>query len=509
MSIRLYDTMRHRKVDFEPRDEGRVSMYVCGPTVYNHIHIGNARTFLSFDVIRRYLEYVFGEEHVTFVRNITDVDDKIIDRADEEGRSPEQVAREYTDAFHEAMDRLGVRPPDIEPKATETVGDMIAMVERLVEKGYAYEVEGDVYFSVRSFSGYGKLSGRDVDEMRSGSRVRVDERKRDPLDFALWKSAKPGEPSWESPWGPGRPGWHLECSVMSTDNLGESFDIHGGGADLVFPHHENEVAQSEADTGEPFARYWLHGGMLRIDQEKMSKSLGNSLLLEDVLDRFPAPVIRLLMLQTHYRSPLDFSDDRLREAEQAYRAFVGPWTDLWDEEGRDAPVRAADETGPSDDAGLSDAEDLSELREALDSQRRRFREAMDDDFNTPRALAAVFDFLPELNRRLHAGVEWSDEHRALMGEAAETARDLLGVLGIDIVPLEGAMPEGVVDVAADLLGYEGEDVAVAAEALVAARDQARAERDWTKADTIRDRLIGLGVEVQDTPEGTELVPPRR
>jgi len=277
MSIRVYNTLSRSKEEFEPREPGKVAMYVCGPTVYNHIHIGNARTFLSFDVIRRYLE--FRGFDVTFVQNITDVDDKIINKANEEGRSAAEVAEEYTNAFLAAMDALGVKRPTVQPKATETIGEMLVMVQRLIDRGYAYEVEGDVYFSVRKFDGYGKLSGRDIDEMNSGSRVDVDERKTDPLDFALWKAAKPGEPHWASPWGEGRPGWHLECSVMSEKELGVTFDMHGGASDLIFPHHENEIAQSEAATGAQFARYWLHGGLLQVNAEKMSKSLGNFMLV--------------------------------------------------------------------------------------------------------------------------------------------------------------------------------------------------------------------------------------
>ncbi|MHB8741184.1 MAG: cysteine--tRNA ligase, partial [Coriobacteriia bacterium] len=302
MAIRVYNTLSRNKQEFVPREPGVVSMYVCGPNVYNHIHIGNARTFLTFDVIRRYL--TFRGFDVRFVQNITDVDDKIIARANEEGREPAEVATEYTRAFQEAMSALGVLRPTVQPKATETIDAMIEMTSRLIERGHAYVIDGDVYFSVRSFPGYGKLSGRNIDELESGSRVGVDERKKDPLDFALWKSAKPGEPHWSSPWGEGRPGWHLECSVMSERELGLTFDIHGGASDLIFPHHENEIAQSEAATGEPFVRYWLHGGLLQVDQEKMSKSLGNFLLLKEVLERYPAPVVRLLMLQTHYRSPL-------------------------------------------------------------------------------------------------------------------------------------------------------------------------------------------------------------
>ena len=283
--MRVYNTLTRSKEEFVPRDPGKVSMYVCGPTVYNHIHIGNARTFLSFDVIRRYLEWKGFD--VRFVQNITDVDDKIINRANEEGRPAAEVAEEYTEAFITAMRTLGVEDPTVRPMCTETIPQMIDMIERLIDRGHAYVVDGDVYFSVRSFPGYGKLSGRDIDEMHAGARVEVDDRKHDPLDFALWKSCKPGEPHWPSPWGDGRPGWHIECSVMSEQELGVTFDIHGGGADLTFPHHENELAQSEAATGQPFVRYWLHGGMLQVNAEKMSKSLGNFLLLKEVQERYP------------------------------------------------------------------------------------------------------------------------------------------------------------------------------------------------------------------------------
>ena len=316
--IKLYDTKLHKKVDFVPLEDGKVSMYVCGPTVYNYIHIGNARTFISFDVIRRYL--MWRGYDVTFVQNVTDVDDKIINKANEEGRSAAEVAAEYTDAFIEDMHAAGVLDPDIRPKATEEIPSMIELVQQLIDGGHAYEAEGDVYFAVRSYEGYGALSGRNIDEMEGGHReLRADgqgleDRKRDPLDFALWKAAKPGEPAWESPWGMGRPGWHIECSAMSRKYLGLPFDIHGGGGDLIFPHHENERAQSEAACGCTFAEHWMHTGMLRINSEKMSKSLGNFKLLRDVLQTTEPAVLRFLMLQTHYRSPLDFSDERLEEA---------------------------------------------------------------------------------------------------------------------------------------------------------------------------------------------------
>lgn len=499
MSIRVYNTLSRSKEDFEPRDAGKVSMYVCGPTVYNHIHIGNARTFLSFDVIRRYLE--FRGFDVTFVQNITDVDDKIINRANEEGRSAAQVAEEYTDAFLSAMDALGVKRPTVQPKATETIPEMIGMVERLIERGYAYPVDGDVYFSVRSFEGYGKLSGRDIDEMNSGARVDVDERKSDPLDFALWKAAKPGEPHWTSPWGEGRPGWHLECSVMSEKELGVTFDMHGGASDLIFPHHENEIAQSEAATGEPFARYWLHGGLLQVNAEKMSKSLGNFMLLREVLQSYDAPVVRLMMLQTQYRSPLEFSTDRLDEARTAYDRLVTPLRDL--EMAKRTHANTLD---------LTIEETLAvtkRLEDAIHDARHKFTEAMDDDFNTAGALAAVFGLVRELNSFIWEGpgVGPDDVHTQLLDRAAVAIRELAGVLGIELQIARREIaeyPPAVLQLAADYAGYAGADGAQAVDALRKARDVARSEKNWAVADAVRDRLNEIGFLVEDKPDGTHI-----
>lgn len=493
MTIRLYNTLSRSKELLEPRDTGKVSMYVCGPTVYNHIHIGNARTFLSFDVIRRYLAYAGYD--VAFVRNITDVDDKIINRANEEGRSAHEVATEYTKAFLDAMDALGVERPTVQPKATETIPEMIEMIETLIEKGNAYVVDGDVYFSVRSFPGYGKLSGRDIEEMNAGARVDVDERKRDPLDFALWKTAKPGEPHWPSPWGEGRPGWHIECSVMSTGELGLTFDIHGGGSDLVFPHHENEVAQAEAATGVPFASYWMHGGMLQINAEKMSKSLGNFTLLKDVLEAYSAPVIRLLMLQTHYRSPLDFSTTRLDEARSAYDRIATLVRN----------VRWARGTTPQS-GGATDVEEHS-LAAAIDQTRTKFAEDMDDDFNTAGALGAIFELAKATNTFLaenQGNLSAADLH--VLSDAEETVVDLLGVLGVrvgDPSASESAPPE-VLELAADLAGYTGRDPEAAVHALLAAREAARTERNWAAADAVRNGLAELGYQVEDTAHGARV-----
>ena len=495
MPIRVYNTLRRTKEEFTPRDVGKVAMYVCGPTVYNHIHIGNARTFLTFDVIRRYL--TFAGYDVRFVQNITDVDDKIIARAAEEGRAPAEVASEYTLAFRAAMDALGVERPTVAPKATETIPDMIAMTERLIERGHAYVADGDVYFAVRSFPEYGKLSGRNIDELEAGARVDVDERKNDPLDFALWKAAKPGEPHWPSPWGDGRPGWHLECSVMSEQELGLTFDIHGGASDLIFPHHENEIAQSEAATGEPFVRYWLHGGLLQVNAEKMSKSLGNFMLLKDVLGTYPAPVVRLLMLQTHYRSPLDFSVDRLDDASRSYERLVTPLRNLeWAKRNRAASTLSEATTTA-----------LDALERASGVARTAFAEAMDDDFNTAGALAALFDLVRVMNTFLEShGIGDSARYVARLDEAGATLRELLGVLGVTVADSGQAdeYPVDVLALARDLAGYSGSDTRAAVEALLAARSAARTERNWAAADAVRDGLARLGFTIEDTPSGARV-----
>ncbi len=491
MPIRLYDTMARAKRDFVPREPGKVAMYVCGPTVYNHIHIGNARTFLSFDVIRRYLEDQGYE--VTFIQNITDVDDKIINQANAEGTTAADIASTYTEAFLDAMAGLGVQKPTKQPRATEEIGPMVSMVRRLIERGHAYEADGDVYFSVRSFPGYGKLSHRDIDELRSGARVEVDDRKRDPLDFALWKAAKPGEPKWDSPWGEGRPGWHLECSVMSETELGLPFDIHGGATDLIFPHHENELAQSEAATGGTFVNYWVHGGLLQINQEKMSKSLGNFLLLRDVLEAFPAPVVRLLMLQTHYRSPLDFSDERLVEAAASYERLS-------------TAVKNADWLSCAGRGSGASPEARAELESAVATARARFAEEMDDDFNTAGALAAVFELARALNAFSALAAEPSDEDARALVEARDAIVGLVGVLGLALEPGEpqGQYPVEVVALAAELAGYAGTDPFAAADALLAARAEARASKDWARADAVRDGLAALGFTIEDTAQGARV-----
>ncbi|SFX10013.1 cysteine--tRNA ligase [Olsenella sp. kh2p3] len=483
--MQIYNTQTHRKQELEPIEPGKIRMYVCGPTVYDQIHIGNARTFLSFDVIRRYLMYKGYE--VTFAQNLTDVDDKIINRANEQGRTAADVAEEFSNAFIEQMHRFGILDPDIRPRATHEIKAMQEMIESLIEQGNAYVADnGDVYFSVRSDNNYGILSGRDLDQMRAGERVEVNDQKRDPFDFALWKAAKPGEPSWPSPWGDGRPGWHTECCAMIHRYLGTPIDIHGGGADLVFPHHENETAQAMCAWHEPLANLWMHTGMLRVDGEKMSKSLGNFYTLKEVLDKYPADAVRLLMLQTHYRAPLDFSFDRLEGAVGTLeRLRTCEKNLLW---------AAENGTGSEElDATLGSA--VSEARE-------EFTRQMDDDFNTAGGLAAIFSLVTSANTYL------ADAGTAVGGEAAKDAAEALaelaGVLGITLAAEEDELPAELVGLAEKYAGYQGDSAAEAADALIAARQAARKAKDWGTADGIRDAITGLGLVLEDTAAGSRL-----
>lgn len=500
--IKLYDTKLRRKVEFTPKEPGKISMYVCGPTVYNRIHIGNARTFISFDVIRRYL--MWRGFDVTFVQNVTDVDDKIIKRAAEEGRPASELSAEYTRAFIDDMHAAGVLDPDVRPRATGEIPEMIALVSELIDGGHAYEVEGDVYFSVRSYPAYGELSGRNIDEMESGHRDLVadgqglEARKKDPLDFALWKAAKPGEPSWDSPWGKGRPGWHIECSAMSRKYLGLPFDIHGGGADLVFPHHENERAQSEAACGCTFARHWMHSGMLQIanaktgEVEKMSKSLNNFLLLHEALKIVRPETLRMLMLQTHYRSPLVFGDARLSEADAALSRIENTVKNLeW------LLASATAEGEATIDAAAIDAGAMA--------AREAFVAAMDDDFNAPAALGAVFTLVGDVNA-LVAGKEPVAADVPALIAARDAIVELMGVFGIDVAAAAAAdagdaYPAEVVPLAAKLAGYAGDNAAEAVDALLAVRAEARASKDWARADAVRDGMAALGFVIKDTPQG--------
>lgn len=494
--IKLYNTQTRTKEEFKPIDQGKVRMYVCGPTVYNYIHIGNARTFISFDIIRRYL--IWRGYEVTFVQNVTDVDDKIIAEANKTGRTAAAVAEEFTNAFVSDMHDACVMDPTVRPKATEEIGEMIGLVKRLIDTGHAYEAQGDVYFDVRSFSEYGKLSHRDIDEMESGHRdLRADgvagigDRKRDPLDFAVWKAAKPGEPSWDSPWGQGRPGWHIECSAMSKKYLDLPFDIHGGGADLIFPHHENEIAQSEAAYGQGFANYWIHGGMLQINSEKMSKSLGNFLLLREVLETTKPEVLRMLMIQTHYRSPLDFSEDRLKESEAALERITSLKKRIqW------AVDNAQDVEGSMD---------VAIIEAAIEKLHDGFMASMDDDFNTAGALGALFTFIGEVNGQL-GDQTVSTAAVDVLNSAAEAMSEVLSVFGIVLDEESKAVdyPQEVCSLAEEVGAYDGDDPIVAVEALLAARAAARKDRNFALADKVRDGLTDLGFTIEDTPQGARV-----
>lgn len=458
--LSIYNTLTRSKAPFQPIEANKVRMYVCGMTVYDYCHVGHARVMVVFDSVVRYLREKGYD--VTYVRNITDIDDKIIKRAQENGEEFQALTERFIKAMHEDSDALGVLPPTHEPRATDSIADIITMVERLIERGYAYAADnGDVYYQVSRFEGYGKLSGKNPEELRAGSRVEIGEAKRDPLDFVLWKAAKPGEPSWSSPWGEGRPGWHIECSAMSSCCLGNHFDIHGGGADLQFPHHENEIAQSEGANQEPFVNVWMHNGFVRINEEKMSKSLNNFFTVREVLNRYDGEVIRYFILNSHYRSPLNYSDQNLDNAQQAltrlYTALRGLELD-----GVELPI-------------------------AANPYRSQFTASMDDDFNSPEALATLFELAREINR--------------LRSEDLATAQSL----GAELKSLGAILGMLQTDPDRFLQGETGsDDAAFAAEidALIAARKAAREARDWAEADRIRDELTAKGVVLEDGAQGT-------
>ena len=478
MTLRVYNTLSGTKEEFKPLVPGKVSMYVCGVTVYDHCHIGHARANVVFDMIYRYLRHAGYD--VTYVRNYTDVDDKIINRANQEGVPYNVISERFIAEFDRDMAALGLDLPSHQPKATEHITEMIAVISRLVDKGYAYAADGDVYFCVEKFDPYLKLSKRNLDEMQAGARIEVGEKKRHPMDFALWKGSKPGEPFWESPWGEGRPGWHIECSAMSMKYLGETFDIHGGGKDLVFPHHENEIAQSEAANGKPFANYWVHNGFVNINSEKMSKSLGNFFTIKEVLDKYDAEVLRFFLLSAHYRSPVDFSDQNLREAEagleRIYAALAG--------------IDEAAAKGAENAEGEAD----EELAGKTATIAERFREAMDDDFNTAQALGFVFDLVRSANRVLAEGRGGS---RGLLADAGSRIREVGGVLGL-FTSEPNAFAERLKNRKAAELPIAAEEV----ERLIAERLAARAARDFRRADEIRDNLAAQGIMLLDSPQGT-------
>ena len=479
--IKLYDTRLRQKVDFEPVEPGKVAMYVCGPTVYNRIHIGNARTFISFDMIRRYLAWRGFD--VTFVQNVTDVDDKIIKRANDEGVSSTEIAETYIAAYHEDMDRLGVMRADIEPKATEHIQEMLNLTERLIEDGKAYATpSGDVYFRVRSFPGYGKLSGRTPDELRSGARVTPGDEKEDPLDFALWKSAKPGEPYWESPWGRGRPGWHIECSAMSEKYIPLPLDIHGGGLDLIFPHHENEIAQTEAALGKPLANIWMHNGFVQVDSEKMSKSLGNFKTIRDILETYLPETLRYFLAGKHYRSPIDFSLDTMDESERSQKRVY--------ECLRETDKALAREKWKP---GAAPAE----LTQELEEQDKAFMEALEDDVNTAAALGHLFNMVRIAGRVLEdKKLRASEGGRDLLARFREATTRWDALLG-----LFNQEPETFLASLREIRARRrGLDMNKVVE-LLRERQEARAAKDFARSDAVRDELAALGVEVRDTPEG--------
>lgn len=455
MALSIYNTLSKQKAPLQPLEDNHVRMYVCGMTVYDFCHIGHARVMVAFDVVARWLRH--SGYRLTYIRNITDIDDKIIKRANENGESFQALTGRMIDAMHEDERRLAVLPPDQEPRASEHIAGMHAMIQTLIDKGYAYAPgNGDVYYRVGKFEGYGKLSRRRIEDLKIGARIEVDEAKEDPLDFVLWKGVKPGEPSWASPWGDGRPGWHIECSVMSTCCLGDTFDIHGGGPDLVFPHHENEIAQSEAATGKPYAMAWMHAGAVRVDGEKMSKSLGNFFTIREVLEKYHPEVVRYLLVSSHYRSAINYSEDNLKESKAALERFYNALKGL--------PEVAA--------AG---GEEFV----------ARFAAAMDDDFNTPEACAVLFDMAREVNRLKDSDIQAAAALAARLRELA----GLLGVLQLDAEAFLQAGAAGKVD-------------AAEVEALIQARLQARAEKNWGESDRIRDQLTAMGVVLEDGKGGT-------
>ncbi len=471
MSLRVYNTLSKKKEDFTPIRIGKVGMYVCGPTVYDSCHIGHARSVVVFDVIARYLRS--QKYDITYVRNFTDVDDKIINRANEISVDPKEVAEKYIKEFNEDMDSLNVLRPDMEPKATEHIDHIIRVIEILMEKGLAYQVDGDVYYLVEKFKDYGKLSGRRLDEMEAGARVDVDERKFNPFDFALWKSAKPGEPFWESPWGKGRPGWHIECSAMSKEHLGESFDIHGGGKDLIFPHHENEIAQSEGAFGQRYVKYWIHNGFVNIDHEKMSKSLGNFTIIRDVLKLYHPEALRLFLLSNHYRSPVDFTDKSMDEASSGLDkiyAFL---------------KRMDDRIGGKEDG----QQNLSDLW-------KRFCKAMDDDFNTAQGIGIVFDAIRSTNRILDEKIDDKDDKAALCSLRADMKKigNILGILTEN--------PQKHFDrKKTSAIESHSIDTTII-EQKIKERKDARKAKDFEKADKIRKELEDMNIILEDGPEGT-------
>ena len=464
--MQVYNTLTNRKEEFVPIEPGKVKMYVCGPTVYNFFHIGNARPFVVFDTLRRYFKYRGYE--VKFVQNFTDVDDKIINRAKEEGITAPEVSEKYIKEYFNDAEALGVLKADVHPKVSEHIPEIIDFVQTLIDKGYAYEADGDVYYSTRKFADYGKLSGQNIDDLESGARIAIGEVKEDPLDFALWKARKEeSEIAWESPWGMGRPGWHIECSTMAKKHLGDTIDIHGGGQDLTFPHHENEIAQSEACNGVPFAHYWMHNGYINVDGKKMSKSLNNFFTVRDIREQYSGDVIRFFLLSGHYRSPINFSDSLMEQSKQGYERIATAIETL-------EFLKA----NGSDEAMADEAAKIA----SLDQYRDKFIEAMDDDLNTADGIAAIFELVSEINLDVKDGAS-----KSFAEEALKRIKELTDVLGLFGGKDE---EEGL-----------GDDI----QALIEERQAARKEKNWARADEIRDRLAAMGITLKDTPQGVQVI----
>ncbi len=461
MPLRVYNTLTRDKSEFETIEKNKVRMYVCGPTVYDSAHVGHAMSALVFDIVRRYLMHLGYDVH--YVMNYTDVDDKIIARANALGEDPHELAEKYINEFKKNLADLNILPATENPRATNEIPQIIDMVTRLLENDSAYVADGDVYFRVENDKDYGKLSGRKLEDMNAGARIRVDDRKENPMDFAVWKSAKPGEPAWESPWGPGRPGWHIECSAMNLDHLGMQIDIHGGGNDLIFPHHENEIAQTEAITGEPFARYWMHNGMLQLKGEKMSKSLGNLVSINDFISEHPGDVMRLIVLSSNYRSPLTFNSKVVEANERALDRLL-------------SALKPA-----SPDASGASQEILEKIAEQVETTKTGFNTAMNDDFNTAGALGQIFDLVRVINQARSENA--TDEQLA---PAQETFKALTGVLGLELKGRETAATSA--DAFIDLL--------------VGLRQELRQNKNYQMADQVRDELAELGVVIEDSPQGS-------
>ena len=472
MTIRVFNSLSGTKEEFVPREAGKASIYTCGVTPYDFAHIGNSRPAVFWDCVRRFLKY--RGYRVNYIQNFTDVDDKIINRSKQLEKGPLELAEEYAQIYLEDLAKLGIEPADNYPKVSEHIPEIIEMVRTLVEKGFAYQLNGDVYFEVAKFKDYGKLSGRDLEEMQAGARVEVNEAKRDPMDFALWKAAKPGEIAWDSPWGPGRPGWHIECSAMSLKYLGAGFDFHGGGEDLVFPHHENEIAQSEAYLGQPFVRYWLHNAFVTVGGSRMGKSVGNFSTIRDVIDRFPPKVVRFWLVGTHYRNPISFGEEELQTAAKGLERLETArfnWEHLLRQDAAPGEAGAA----------------AAAVRQQMAATRTDFIAGMEDDFNTPQALASLYDLVREVNRWTQSqGFELTVGARELLQEALDTLVELGGeVLGL--FQAEGT-PAAKVD-------------ATEVEALIERRIQAKKAKNWALADQIRDEIKQKGVILEDTPQG--------